>query len=313
MPNLTKDIIQEFDSISKKNVEQFFNDVVIFFATYYNQLVDYYSGNSTSISKQAFTQLDTINNQCQDLMSYFNTNATRFKNLKWWLLLEQLEIIDSRLQTAYNINRWSKSSIHKFGYSPYTQLNYITKPNQSLERVAQDIVQTTNPSDDWADIAIQNQLREDDYSIKGGADLQLYFPQLNRNVNVTSVVDVMDGKSIYGKDINALFQFNQDEEDVDVLSPDDTVYQAVDILVNLHQNDNPDYPSSGLQPDIVAGANRASLNFPVINRQMSAAFATDDSLKNFTITNIQVQGVGLSIEFAVNTRLNESISNKVLV
>ena len=46
---------------------------------------------------------------------------------------------------------------------------------------------------------------------------------------------------------------------------------------------------------------------------MSETFATDDSLKNFTITTLAIVGGSLQITYTVSTRLNEVIPNKVIV
>jgi hypothetical protein len=94
-----------------------------------------------------------------------------------------------------------------------------------------------------------------------------------------------------------------------VLGYDDTIRQAVDILVNLKKNDNPDNPNHGLQSGLVAGTNRALFNFPVIIRQKSQDFANDDTLKNFRIINLSRDQDNMMMDYEVQTRLNEVLGD----
>lgn len=310
---ITKDILQEFKKITNNDVEQYINNAVAFFSYSYNKLVDFYSGKSAQIEKRSFTELSLLESQTQELFATFFNFQNRLSNAKWWILLEIIEEIDSRLQTARNINKWSKSSLTKVAYDPSLQVSYILKKSQTLERVAQDVLQTANPNDDWAGIATANNIKEEDYTINGGTQVQLKIPRVSQGIAIDSVVDTMVGKNIYGKDLDRFISYDTQEEDLTVLSPDDTVFQSVDILSNLKQNDNPDYPSDGLQSAVIAGNNRTALNFPIISRQIGSTFATDDSLKDFTINSINIDGTALNIEYEVYTRLNESIREQALV
>lgn len=306
MITITTNTLDEFYAKTKKNIVPFFRRATAFFTTSYPDLVDYYSGQSVQITQGVFTQLALLEEECSEILVMYKNLGTRLNNAKWWVLLDYIEQIDSQLKTARNINKWSKSSIATVAYNPVMQVPYTLKPKQTLERVAQDILKSTNPSDDWVDIALQNQLTEEDYSITGGTSMTLGFPQVNNGVAINAVVDVMIGDNIYGKDLDRFFGFDEDTNDLRILSPSDTLMQSIFILAALRQNDNPDYPTEGIQSSIVAGSNRATLSFPIINRQMSATFATDDTLQNFQITNLETQGVGLLISFSVEPRLQTS-------
>lgn len=309
---ITNETLKEFASITSNDIERYIANAVSFFSFSYNKMVDFYSGKSATLDKGVFNELEILERQTQELFATYQSFGNRLANSKWWDLLEVIENIDSRLQTARNINKWSKSSLTNVGYDPSMQISYVMRPNQTVERIAQDVLQKNNPNDDWADVAIANNLREEDYTNKGGAQLRLSFANVNRGVNIQSVVDVMTDKNIYGKDIDRNFSYDTTEEDIKVLDADDTVYQSVLIMANLKQNDNPDYPADGLQPSVIAGSNRAALNFPIISRQLSSTFATDDSLKDFTIEFIGLEGTALNIDFTVNTRLDEAIRKQVI-
>jgi hypothetical protein len=181
-----------------------------------------------------------------------------------------------------------------------------------LEQVSGNVAGSLNPNDEWADLAIKNRLEEEDYSNDGGTDLKITFNRGNAGLKVNAVVDVIQGKSIYGKDVYRKIQWVKDNGflNLKVLSYDDTIMQAIDILANLKKNDNPDNPNNGLQSNIVVGSNRALFNFPVIIRQMSQTFANDDTLKNFKINNLSRDQDNMVMDYAVQTRLDEVVTDK---
>lgn len=308
---LNKEILQEFKKITGQDIQQFFSSCVVFFSTSYNKIVAYYSGTITIIDKGAFNQFDNLQRNCEGFFLAFEQMQNRLGNLKWWEVLEQLEDIDLRLKTLRKINKWTRSSLTNVAYDPSIQAIYTLKPKQTLERIAQDVLAKIDPQNDWEDIALSNNLTEEEYTSSGGVDLQLKFPRINKGVRINSVVDVMLGKSIYGKDIDKQIHF--DTDDIAVLDYDSTVQQSVYILAGLKKNDNPEFPFDGLQREIIIGGTRAALNFPIIDRQMQETFGTDDSLKDFQITNIAVDGVALNLEFEVSTRLNETTTGDIAI
>lgn len=312
---LDSTILADFKKITGKDISKYFRDAVNFFAGDYNAIVDYYTGNSTAISSIPFSNLDILIQENKDILEAFKEHARQFNNLKWWLLLEQVEEIDNRLATVKKINKWARSSVTNVAYNPNIQIDYKLKQNQTLESVAAGIVGSNNPNDDWADIAIQNNLTEDSYSPEGGKQIKLVSNLVNTGIKVNAVADVIQGRSINGKDVYKKIQWVVDQDgfrNLKVLGFDETILQAVNILANLKKNDNPDNPNNGLQSNLVAGSNRALFNFPVIIRQMSQTFANDDTLKDFKINSIQRDQDNIFIDFVVYNRVGEVISQTVV-
>jgi hypothetical protein len=309
MPQLNSEIIEEFKKITGKDIFLYFNNATVFFSGDYNTIVDYYSGNLDSISSIPFSNFELLDRQNKEIFEIFKEHSRQFNNLKWWLLIEQIEEIDNRLKTLRKINKWARSSLTNVAYDPSIQREYVLKQNQTLENIASNIVGSTNPNDDWVNIAVSNRIEEEDYTNDGGNNIKISFQRSNRNFTVNSVVDVISGKSIYGKDLYRKIQFDEDAEDLKVLNYDETILQAVNILSNLRKNDNPDNPNDGLQSTLVAGSNKAVFNFPIIVRQMSQTFAKDDTLKNFTINDIKIDQDNLFLTYSVQTRLDETIQD----
>ena len=231
---------------------------------------------------------------------------------RFWVVLETLEEIENRLMTLNNMNKWSRSSITNTRYSSSSQIEYTLKQNQTLENIARNVLEQNDYQDSWFDIAFRNQLFEEDYTNEGGNDLLLEIDNtVNLGVQVNSVVDTLQGKSIYGKDLYRKISFEND--DLKYLDYDKTVTQAVEIMIVHKKNQHPDYPSLGLQSTVCIGGNRALMNFPVIIRQLTETFNSDDSLKEFTVESLEVEQDNLLSNFKVKTRLNEIIQESRLI
>lgn len=306
---LTSEILSEYKQITGRDISQYFQNAVKFFSGDYLTIVKYYSGKSESINSIPFKNFDTLEKQNLDVFETWSKHSKQFANAKWWILIEQIEEIDNRLKTLRKINKWARSGLTKVAYSPSFQIDYVLPQNQTLEGVAKSVGGSANPNDDWAAIAIDNRLREEDYNSDGGNDLTLKFNRIVGGFQISAVVDVIKGKSIYGKDVDKRFGFDPVTQDLKVLGYDDTILQAVNILYNLKKNDNPDNPDAGLQTNLVIGQNRALFNFPVIVRQKTQVFAGDDTLKNLKINKFTIEQDNLVTDFTVETRLGEVIDN----
>jgi len=309
MEVITTELLNDFYILTKKDLSQYFLRVLDFFegGDYYN-LVEFYKGTKKEISSKPYTNLESLIRETKDILRLFESNSRQMTNSNWWELLEQIEEIDTRLQTTNHINRWSRSSYTSVSYTPGQVIDYTLNQEQTLEDLSLLLTNSSNPQDDWTDIAFDNNLKEEDYTTQGGNVLRVNSgPQNGSNFTISSVVDVIDGKSVYGKDLYKKLQFNEETEDLEVLSYDDTFLQSMEILAKLKKNDNPMSPDSGLQSTLVLGGTKVSFNFPVISRQLRETFDTDDSMKNFQITNLYFDQDIAYIDYRVTSRLDEVV------
>lgn len=308
-------ILDEFYLLTRRDIRLFFQESLDFFRSDYNLINDYFSGRVTKISSKPFERLQNLI-QLRD--SYFETihlHTNRMSGTKWLEIIDLLETIDSRLQTLNNINRWARSSMTRTAYNPTAQINHTLDQNETLEGVAQTILVDSDPQNSWVQIALENELTEEDYSSQGGNNLFLYLNRtVSQGIRVDSVVDIIYGKTIYGKDLDRRLTIDLEQEDLVALGYDDTIMQSVDILINLKKNDNPAFSNLGLQTSVAIGGSRSALNFPIIVRQLTEAFSTDDTLKNFKVNQIKIDQDNLSCDFDVMTRLDEVLpTNDVLL
>lgn len=310
--NLDQNTLEEFENITQKDIRSFFKRAVTFLQRDRVIFLQYYSGATKTIEAEYFQKFDALKRELTTVFEAFQLHSGVLTHSRWWELVSLLEELDSSFQNLQNAHRWSRSSIGKFGYDPNTRASYIMNEDQTLERISQDILMNQNPQDDWFDIAIENNLEEEEYTSEGGKELSINIQKNRESLKLNSVMDVVEGKKIYGIDIDKKITFVFDQEgfcDLKTLSHDETIVQAVETIVLLRKNDNPDKPTDGLQTSVMVGGNRALLNFPVITRQLAQTFAGDDTLKNFMVKNIAFDQDNLLISYEIRTRLDELLEN----
>lgn len=311
MINTSQDVAQEFYERTQKNLQDFFERISLFLQTDRLSIVNYYEGKTQSINSKVFQNFLALERELKEVFGLYELNKHSFIETYWWDLLEVLEQVDNVFNGIRNTPRWSRASPMQFGYDSNIQVDYTLAENQTLERVSQDLL--SNPNiDNWYNIAVDNDLKEEDYTINGGKEIKLSYSRINKNYNLRSVVDLIYGKSIYGIDLDRKITFVEDEDgyiDLKLLSYDETALQSIDILITLRKNSHPDYPEDGLQRALVVGGNRAMLNFPVVIRQLTQNFATDDTFKNFKVTNMAIDQDNVNIDYQVQTRLDEVVED----
>jgi hypothetical protein len=297
-------IAKEFKIISGGyEIESFIKGIERFFEEDWDNITNYYSGKLKSINSEPFTRFQKLKTELTTIFSLIQGNKAKLKFTYWIDFIDWIEEIDNKFSTLTNINKWARSSQTSFGYSPYTITSYQISSGETLEAINRKF-----GGSDWMKIAIDNGLREIDYGIEGGELLNLKFRNSVSNLKIESVVDIMVGDRVYGKDLNRYFSWDRTKKDLSALTPRETLFQTIEILLNHKKNDHPDYPFTGLQSSVAIGSNRNLLNFPIIGRQLTENFSSDDTLKNFKMVELKIKEDNLLISFSVETRLGELIT-----
>ena len=303
-----RDLFYSFQKITNFNIRDYIDKATLFFQNDYYQIENFISGKISSISPQPFITLKELQKENKEIFSIWQLNRNKLNSTEWFDLLDIIEGFDSRILTTLNLNKWLRTANNNFGSDNSVAVTKTLSQNETLERVAQTFYGSAD-TEGWVKIAKSNNLSELDYTIEGGKEVTVKGTQVNYTNLLTSIVDVINGKSIYGLDLDKKLQFIND--DLKTLSYEDTIVQAVSILISLKQNDNPDEPSNGIQSSIIIGTNRNILNFPIIIRQMSETFASDDSLVDFKVENISIVEDKVSIDITVSTRDSTMIQKSV--
>lgn len=306
METLSEEILDFFFDLTGIDVRQFFEDFINFIDDNYTDIANYYSGLTTEPNASSFAVLNDINRRYNIIIDLFDVNASRFQDYDGWILLERVEEIGTLLETINNLRRWLRSNATFSGFSTRPQIPYVAKQAESLEDIQQNVASSNEPQDDWVDLALSNDLREEDYTNEGGYLLKVDF-QNNELLILNSVVDSIDSvEKSYGLDFDRKLTF--EDSDLKVLSPRQTIEQAANILVGLERGDNPAFPNDGLDVRRLIGTSLVGIAYPTIFRQLSNSFAKDDTFRSFSVTNISQQQDAIFINFSIETRAGDVLN-----
>ncbi len=300
---LTIDIVEEFELITQYPLSLFFINFTSFVKNDYSSIISYYSGDISSLNNVAFNNLKTLMEDVQNIFSIFSLNKNVFSNYKWWLFIDQIEKIDNSLMLIDNSSKWLRSTISKGNFNPNPEVDIPFNQGQTLESLERDVLGSKNWSNTWSDLAIKNDLREEDYTSEAGFLVKANFDYNFNNFKIFSIVDNPVGEKVLGIDIHKKLQFV--DNDLLVLSPRDTFYQNIYILINLRQYDNPEFFNQGINPSLIVGSNVNSLTYPVLFRQLTNLFKNDDTVKSFEIISINRLQDSVNISFAIESRLGD--------
>lgn len=298
-------ILDKFYKVTNYNLYQYFTDYRTFVDESVQSIISYYKGKTT-LTKTAFQQLGNLlieSNKIESIIASLNTSLS--STTEFWDLIDNLSTIKTRLESTLNLAKWMRSS-YVYGYENQAKKVYILKQNQTLENLAIELG-SNNPNLDWVDIAVSNSLMELDYDRQGGNELIVKNAD-NNKLNTTSVVDIMVGDNILGKDLTEKIAITED--DIVSLGTVDTMEQSAGICLTVTKGSVPEFPNLGISKNLVGSA-KNTLRASSLMRQVNNNFRTDDSFKSIEMINSRVDGDVAFYDFKIMSRLNNEV-NKTL-
>lgn len=303
------DVRDIFKKTTGYDIDDYFNMFVTFVDNHYQNLVDFYSGVD-ELKDATIDNLNLLKKETKIVGELFDNNMQNFtSNAQFWELLEAFETIQNKVYTIDKTPKWLRSSVIAGGYNRGVATTYIQKQYQSLEDIS-DLMGSDNSDQEWANMAIDNGISEEDYSADGGKVLSVRL-QNNASIEIISVVDSLIGERVYGSDILKKITF--ENNDLKTLNHRDTINQAFDILLSLQRGDVPQFPEDGIDKRVVTGVNLNSLTYPSIFRQLTQMFRKDDTFKDLSIDSINQKDDNTEIVINVRTRLDETIEGTVTI
>jgi hypothetical protein len=267
-------------------------------------IVQFFEDSVNNPNKDSFDFLNKMLTESAKIKTLIKLNKNSFRRIDDWELLDFLENIDTKLNTINNTAKWTRSSKTQNSWSgSVIQTTYTLGDDQTLEQVSETVYGGSTAQDDWMRIAVENDLGETNYQVRGGNQIKITKQNASSpNYFLNSIIDNLVGQKLYGIDINKKIGFSNN--DLNVLNYNDTVVQSVLILVSVKKGDNPEFSALGMDPKLAVGASYGSLKFSSIVRQLQQVFATDDSLRSFSVTNVSYDNGVLAISYKVDTFYN---------
>lgn len=298
---------RRFKLLTGINVNKFMKEFVNFVANDVQKISDYFSGKIRT-PQTSFTELERLLVMSRNILTGYNLHQGSFLSIMDWEVLDSIETIRQQLINVSVISKYLRSSIILATYNDGLQESeYIQKQNQTLENVSWDVLRSNNPNNDWVKLAIDNDLIEEDYTMRGGVSLSVTYRNPGTVNFVEVVVDNIVDENIMGKDIYQVLTFIND--DLQVLDPEGTTLQSANVLVSLKRGDNPEFWMQGL-PNLV-GQSYAAFSYPLLFKAMVDVFATDDTFTNFRVESIRVVQDNIAMDLSIETLLGQMVKGEL--
>lgn len=306
-----KKILQIFQEETQYNIEKYFLQIDEFLRVNYPKIIEFYSAqnNLETNVKDSFQLLKNLMDESDTLLAIIK-NYQQSLDSRFWEIVELVDDIKLNLGYIENTPKWLRSSLNKGRYSYSFENNELLRQRETLELMVKRLG-SSDKEDDWHRIALRNDLSEEGYTVDGGVDLVIqYFNRLSSTL--VSVVDSnLVGEKVYGIDVNCELTYLDD--DLEALTYKKTIEQAVGILVGLRQGDNPQYLENGIQSSLITGANKNSIPYSILVRQLYSTFQNDDTLKSLKIIELENKTDSLTLTLEVETRISEIIQENILL
>lgn len=287
-----REFIDKFFDITGVDLEGYLLRFAIFIEENYSKIYRYYNGDQQSIDDESFSRLQSLIKEVKIVKTSFENNKSSLNNFGFWELIDFVEQTNTQLLTIQKLPKYLRTVRNENRYGG-TTYQYTTKGKETLEQVAANELQAPSPQNDWAQIALQNNLAESDYRAGDFISLTLSRSSFDRFF-LESVIAELQNEELYGRDIKSKLTFQED--DLLALQPPNTFIEAVTILSGIVKGDIPEFPQLGIDPGLVGG-NVNSLLYSSLVRQFKELFNTDDTIIRAALRNINRTEDYVEVEF----------------
>lgn len=271
-----------------------------FIETYHNDIVLYYTQN-IGYPREAFTKFEEIKKKFLNFTTSIKDVRSELKSYRDFERYTALEDCVLVFDTIDNYSRWFKSSIFKGVVRDVTETIFTLKQNQSLSSLSREIGYE-NGDEGEVDISLRNKIKEMDYDTSGGLRFRYNYIN-NEQIIVNSVIDNLVGEKVLGRDLDRNFVF--ENNDIKVLSPENTFFQSCEIILSLRRGDNPQYPLLGFDKSVLRNKNSIILSTPIIIRQLYSLIAGDDTIRGVKLLNISQEKDVLQLSLELKSILED--------
>ena len=201
-------IFEKFEKVTNYDLYAFMDDYNYFLDNYLQSIASYYKGKQTP-SKSAFGMLFHLMaeaNKVEQIIALMSSSLSQ--STEFWDLVDSLSSMKTKLESTVNMAKWMRSS-YVYGYESRSKRKFMLRQNQTMENLAVELG-SDDSNQDWVEIAVSNALSELDYDKAGGNLLDVPNTD-DPALTTTTVVDVMVGDNILGKDLPAKIELADDD------------------------------------------------------------------------------------------------------
>ena len=270
---------QSFQTITGYDIKAFFQSFLSFVTTYYPYIVNYY--NTGVINREAFFELENLSREIEKIEPLFVLHKNTLSDIGMWFLLDTFTEIQTKVNTIRMSAKWMRS-VYTSVRSNTIKVQKILNTGQNFEDVAMDL-ESLNPQDDWLNIVTPEYIREEDYSVDRGPSIfSVNLQNIGLNY-VDNVVAPLSGKSVLGIDIDTSFSF--EEDDIKTVVYDDSMTQALKIIMEALKGCIPEFPDYGL-PNEYIGTTVNAFQYATVFKAIMNMFQRDSRWKTVELLDI---------------------------
>lgn len=300
-------MLSDISKILNFDLKGFFERYLDFINNDNQELVNYYTLES-EYPKESFDKLDRLFSDCRTIYEKIKIFRNNLENYYGFLVFDQVEDCYHTLNIIENYNKWFRTSFLKGRFKSTVEVDFVLKKNQTLENLSEEIG-FEDRERGALELSIRNHIKETDYALDGGLVFKFSY-QNDESLYLNTVVDVLTGENVLGKDIDKKFIFR--ENDLLTLSPKETFVQTCSILCGLLKNNNPEFPTQGFDKRTLSNKNVLNSTLPTFIRQLYSTVGRDDTIASFEIINIKIEGDCLRIEIEFKSLLEGRVTKQTI-
>lgn len=307
---ITQQTIERFSVKIGYNVATYMDLYSFFIQNNKSKITDYFQNQDVQPDTDSFDFLAKMLIEAIRVDNLIKLHKENMNSIDDWDLLDYIEDIRTSLESINNSSRYLRSSKTQNSWrTTNVTTEYVMAQNETIEDIVGQQLYSQNEDADWVDLAIQNSLTEEDYTPEGGVKLELTKnKKFGKKYFLDSVIDVLVGENVYGKDIYQKLTF--EDNDLKVLSPKDTFIQSVGTLVLLKKGDIPEFKNMGVDPRLGVGSNINVFEYGKILAQLQETIATDDTIREFNVDSLLYDNNGsVYVKYTANSFYNLVFNN----
>lgn len=300
-------MLSDISKILNFDLKKFFESYVDFIDSYNQELIKYYTLEG-EYPKEGFDTLDSLLLDCVSIYEKINNFRDSLEDYYSFVILDKFEDCYHSLEIINNYSKWLRTSFVKGRFKDTVEVDFILKQNQTLESLS-SIIGFEDREKGALELSLRNHIRETDYTTDGGLIFKFSY-QNQESLYLNTVVDILTGENILGKDINKFLTFK--DNDLLTLSPKETFIQTCSILCGLLKNNNPEFPIQGFDKSSLSNKNVLNNTLPTFIRQFYSTVGRDDTIASFELVNISTEGDALKIEIKFKSLLVDTTEKLVV-
>lgn len=275
---MNESMYEKFLSQTGYDIRAFFERFVTFVTTEYPYIVDYYQGGE--IRQEAFQMLNQLTKDINKIEPLFTLHKNTLNDLDAWELLDTFTEIQTKVLTIRNSAKWMRSVFDTVRTNTI-RMDRTLRSDETFEDVAAGLDSPT-PQDSWTDITVPQYITEELYTNNSSPMFSVNLQNVGLNY-IDNVVDVLNGKSILGIDIDKSFTF--DNDDLKVVEYDAAIYQALELIQGSLKGSYPEFEDYGITNDFI-GTTVNALQYASIFKDILNMFQRDSRWKTVELLDL---------------------------